>query len=297
MKITNPGHDVVLKAANGDLAAIDAVLLSIQPGVYNLAVRMLGNRDDAADAAQEILMKVVTHLGSFRGDAAFTTWVFQIARNHLLTASTRSRESPEVSLDAIAERLQTGLDFAAWHGSGHADAERALTPEDKLAARQTALGCTQSFLMALDREQRLVTLLDSVFNLSSQEAADVLDISAAAYRQRLARTRAVLDPFVKRTCGLANSEAACRCERQLPAIKHLRAQEPAGTKPATVIAIHRAELAEAERQFDQLLHLSAAAALLRAHPEYRAPESMIGAIRAVLRSAGYWDGEGGRALQ
>ena len=133
MKITNPGHDVVAKAANGDLAAIDAVLLSIQPGVYNLAVRMLGNRDDAADAAQEILMKVVTHLGSFRGDAAFTTWVFQIARNHLLTASTRSRESPEVSLDAIAERLQTGLDFAARLGS-HANAERALTPEDKLAA-------------------------------------------------------------------------------------------------------------------------------------------------------------------
>ena len=149
----------------------------------------------------------------------------------------------------------------------------------------------------LDREQRLVTLLDSVFNLSSQEAADVLDISAAAYRQRLARTRAVLDPFVKRTCGLANSEAACRCERRLPAIKHLRAQEPAGTKPATVIAIHRAELAEAERQFDQLLHLSDAAALLRSHPGYRAPESMIGAIRAVLRSAGYWDGEGGRSLQ
>ena len=110
--------------------------------------------------------------------------------------------------------------------------------------------------MALDREQRLVYLLDSVFNLSSQEAADVLDISAAAYRQRLARTRAVLDPFVKRTCGLANSEAACRCERQLPAIKHLRA-----------------------------------------HPEYRAPESMIGATRAVLRSAGYWDGKGGRSLQ
>ncbi len=172
------------------LMYLNAVLLSIQPGVYNLAVRMLGNRDDAADAAQEILMKVVTHLSSFRGDAAFTTWVFQIARNHLLTASTRSRESPEVSLDAIAERLQTGLDFAA------------------------------------------------------------------AYRQRLARTRAVLDPFVQRTCGLANSEAACRCERQLPAIKHLRA-----------------------------------------HPEYRAPESMIGATRAVLRSAGYWDGKGGRSLQ
>ena len=53
---------------------------------------------------------------------------------------TRSRESPEVSLDAIAERLQTGLDFAARQGSSHADAERALTPADKLAARYRERG-------------------------------------------------------------------------------------------------------------------------------------------------------------
>jgi RNA polymerase sigma factor (sigma-70 family) len=109
MKIADPGPAVIQRATQGDLAALDATLLAIQPGVFNLAVRMLGNREDAADATQEILLKVVTHLGSFRQQAAFTTWVFQIARNHLLTASTRSRESPEVSLEALGERLEQGL--------------------------------------------------------------------------------------------------------------------------------------------------------------------------------------------
>jgi RNA polymerase sigma factor (sigma-70 family) len=112
MKILDPGPAAVQQAIDGNLAAIDRVLMAIQPGVFNLAVRMLGNREDGADATQEILLKVVTHLASFRGDAAFPTWVFKIARNHLLTAATRSQEAPTVSLDAIAARLEAGLDFA-----------------------------------------------------------------------------------------------------------------------------------------------------------------------------------------
>jgi len=185
MKISDPGPAVLQAATGGDLAALDTILLAIQPGVFNLAVRMLGNREDAADATQEILLKVVTHLGSFRADAAFTTWVYQVARNHLLTAATRSKESPEVSLEGIAERLQQGLDFFAASLGDPDGAARSLTPEDKLEARQVALGCTQNMLMALDRDQRLVYVLDIVFGLPSAQAAQVLAISPEAYRQRL----------------------------------------------------------------------------------------------------------------
>ena len=285
MKITDPGPDTVRAATNGDLASLDAVLLAIQRGVYNLAVRMLGNRDDGADATQEILLKVVTHLASFRGEAAFTTWVFQIARNHLLTAITRSKESPEVSLEGIGERLQAGLELGATL-TGMDGGETLLTPEDKVAARQVALGCTQNMLMALDREQRLVYVLDAIFGLPSKEAAQVLGITPQAFRQRLARARAKLDAFASSTCGLVNPDAACRCERQLPAVRHVRAS--AAATPPTLIAVHRAELAEAERHFDSLVRMGDAAALFRAHPTYRAPESMRGAIRAVLSAEGYW---------
>lgn len=277
MKIPDIAPDRLRAALGGDLLAIDEILVAIQPGVHNLAVRMLGQRDDAADATQEILLKVVTHLASFRGEAAFSTWVYQIARHHLLTASTRARESPEVSLDAMAERLQAGLDFAATLP----DAERVLTPEDKLAARQVALGCTQNMLMTLDREQRLAYLLDVVFALPSQEAAAVLGIGAAAYRQRVSRARRALDGFAQRTCGLANPDAACHCEKQLPALRSL---------PGRRIALHAEhprEVEEAQAHFDAFVRLSDAAALFRAHPEYRAPDQLIAAIRAVLRHEGY----------
>lgn len=284
MKIADPGSDTLQAATRGDLAALDRVLLAIQPGVFNLAVRMLGNREDAADAAQEILLRVVTHLGSFRGEAAFTTWVFGIARNHLLTAATHSRETPEVSLESIGERLGQGLDYAASLGDPHG-AARVLTPEDKLAARQVALGCTQNMLMALDREQRLAYILDVVFSLPSRQAADVLDVTPDAYRQRLSRARARLDGFATGTCGEVSREAACLCERQLPAVRQVAASGiPAAPRLA---ALHQVEVEQAGRQFDALVRMGDAAALFRAHPEYQVPDKLRGAIRAVLLAEGY----------
>jgi RNA polymerase sigma factor (sigma-70 family) len=283
MKIPNPEPELLRASVRGELAAIDALLRAIEPAVYNLAVRMLGQRDDAADATQEILLKVVTHLGGFRGEALFSTWVFQAARNHLLTASTRAKESPETSLEALSDRLQAGLEFNAVQGDG-----ASLTPEDKLAARQTALACTQGMLMTLDREHRLVFVLDLLFGLPSKEGAAVTGLSDAAYRQRLSRARAKLDAFAQRTCGLANADAACRCEKQLPALRHL--QRSSAASAPSVIAIQPIEQAEVERALDGLVRISDAAGVLRAHPEYRAPEALRGAIRAVLRSEGYGEG-------
>ncbi len=279
MKINNPDPVLLQEATDGDLAALDRLLRLLQPGVYNLALRMLGQRDDAADATQEILLKIVTHLGSFRGQAAFSTWVFQVARNHLLTAATRAREFPTVSFDTIGHKLEAGLDLAA----GLSGPQRVLTPEDKLAARQVALSCTQGMLMALDRPHRLAYVLDLLFDLDSQQAGEVLAITAAAYRQRLSRARERVEGFARRTCGRINAEAACRCERQLPAILHARQQGLVA--PPGIAADSAVEQAEAERTFDALVQLGDAAALFRAHPAYQAPEAMLAAIRLMLQSA------------
>jgi len=286
MKIPDVDPDVLRAALGGHLGSIDTILLAIQPGVFNLSVRMLGNREDASDATQEILLKVVTHLAGFRGEAAFSTWVHRVARNHLLTALTQSKESPEVSLQAIAERLQVGLDLGA-SLPGAVSGDVSLTPEDKLAARQVALGCTQNMLMSLDREQRLAYVLDTVFGLSSLQAAQVLEITSDAYRKRLSRARETLDPFVRATCGLVNADAACRCERQLPALRHVAPLRASGA-PISIAAVGRRELTEAEQHLGALMRMSDAAAVFRAHPEFGAPEAMIGAVRGVLRAEGYW---------
>src|SRR5262245_33544590 len=73
----------VRAAAAGDRTAAREVLEAVQHDVYGLSLRMLGHPADAEDAAQEILVIVLTHLGSFRGESSLRTWVWRIAANHL----------------------------------------------------------------------------------------------------------------------------------------------------------------------------------------------------------------------
>jgi RNA polymerase sigma factor (sigma-70 family) len=289
MKINDPGPGVLLAATQGDMLALDRLLIAIQPGVYNLSVRVLGQRDDAADAAQEILLKVVTHLGSFRGNSSFTTWVWRVAHNHLMTAATRNAESPAVSLESIAERLDAGLDFASRSLTEGGDSA-SLTPQDQLEARQLALACTQSMLMALDREQRLIYLLDTVFDLPSKQAAEVVGISPVSYRQRLSRVRARLQSFMGQSCGLVAEDAACRCERQLPAVRHQQAKHTGRAKPP-VVPIRAVGQHEAEQQFAAFKRICDVASVFRGHPDYQVPDKLRSAIRAVLTQEGFMQQE------
>ena len=79
-------------AQQGDQAALEMVLCAIQDRVYGLALRMLWYPADAEDASQELLIKVMTHLSSFRRDSSFLTWVYHIACNHLLTKRTMPKQ-------------------------------------------------------------------------------------------------------------------------------------------------------------------------------------------------------------
>jgi RNA polymerase sigma factor (sigma-70 family) len=282
-----PSSQALDRARSGDMAALDALLAGIQSAVFNFAARMLGNREDAADSTQEILLKVVTHLGAFRGEAAFTTWVWSIAQNHLLRARTRSAESPELSLEAIEEKLGAGMAIAErLHSDTAASSARVLTPEDKLEARQVAVGCTQQMLMALDRDQRAVYVLDTVFDLPSAGAAQVLGLTPEAYRQRLSRARARLDGFMHGQCGLVSTQAACRCEAQVATRRHLSSMPPKAPAPRT-LKLQPVELVEAQRTFEAFTRVGDAAAVMRQVPELEAPDSMRDAIRAVLTQEGF----------
>lgn len=74
---------LVAQATAGDKKALETLVAGVQDIVFNLSLRMLGTFADAEDATQDILLRMITHLSSFRGESAFTTWVFGIAVNHL----------------------------------------------------------------------------------------------------------------------------------------------------------------------------------------------------------------------
>ncbi len=77
-------EQLVEKAKQGNRQALEKLIKKIQSRIYDLSLKMLGFAEDAEDATQEIIIKIITHLSSFRGESLFKTWSFRIAANHLL---------------------------------------------------------------------------------------------------------------------------------------------------------------------------------------------------------------------
>jgi RNA polymerase sigma factor (sigma-70 family) len=191
------------RAVEGDHRALEELVSRIRGDVHRLASRMLRHAPDAEDASQEILIKVVTHLASFRGESAFRTWVWRVACNHLL--ATRRTRAERAGIFAILVG-QSGTDGAL------VTAQPSLSPEQALAMERVKACCTRGFL-SVDRDHRVALLLSEIFELGSEEAAEVLAIKPAAFRKRLSRAKERMRAFMAGHCAMVG-RARCRgCAR------------------------------------------------------------------------------------
>jgi RNA polymerase sigma factor (sigma-70 family) len=213
MTMTNPTPDptyLVPLALGGDLSALQTLLVSIQKPIFRLTLRMLGNRADAEDGTQEILLKVTTALSTFRGDSQFLTWAYRIAVNHVL-ADLRKNKVAINSLEQLSIGLKNGLAF----GAGRSEP----SPEENIEAFEVFVKCTQRMLSALDVDDRIAYVLGDLCDFSANEAALAIGVSSAAFRQRLSRARVKLSGFMNNECGVVDTKNSCRCAKQVPAAK------------------------------------------------------------------------------
>ncbi|MDD5275169.1 MAG: RNA polymerase sigma factor [Methylovulum sp.] len=263
----------VHRAQQGERAALEIVVRAIQSDVHKLATRFLCCPHDAEDATQEILIRIITGLGSFRGDSAFRTWVYRVASNALLSLRQQRLEQQGLAFDNFAEDLAQGLSDQYWLS------EDKLS--DSLLLEEVKIGCTLAMLQCLDRKSRLAYILGEIMELDHQQAAEVLDIAPAAFRKRLSRARADIVAFMQDYCGLVNPGNACRC--------HKRA--------GTAIALGRVDAAQLQfasspqqaKQFPQVLayirqleQSQRAAALYQSHPETKPSNAFIDWLRQLL---------------
>ncbi|MFT3837220.1 MAG: RNA polymerase sigma factor [Myxococcaceae bacterium] len=202
-------NELARRAAEGDKSALGTLCARLQGPVYRLSLRMLGDPDDAKDATQEILIKAVTHLSSFEGRSALTTWVFTLASRHLLQLSQRPKEQATTA-EELAARLDQGLALA--------EKVSALNPTDApLLERELQLACTHGMLTVLSRPERLAYVLADVLGASDRIGGEICEVTPVAFRQRLARARAVMRPLLQERCSLADPKNPCRCEKQAKA--------------------------------------------------------------------------------
>lgn len=263
--------ELVSRAQEGDAAALDQLLRAIKDDVYGLSMRILGAPADAEDATQEILTKVAVHVGSFRAESAFSTWVFRIAVRHVMRFR-KSQKEGFVEFDLVEAMIRSG------DGTEVPPVE---TVEDRLRAEEVKIGCTGAMLLSLDREHRIAWALGEVFDLASDEAAAVLEISPATYRKRLQRARDRLAGFMQRTCGLVDEAQPCRCPRQV-AVNRAHGTIDFDKLLFVTHEAHEPPRRAARARLGEVTAIERAAEVLRSHPDYVAPERLIPAVRALV---------------
>lgn len=250
--------DALITAARaGDRSAAAEILTRYQERIYRYGLRMCGDEESAREVLQETMLAAFRHLPGFRGDAALSTWLFQIARSFCI--KERRGVRPTSALDA-------GL------------ADGAPPPDAQVHARQIGQALAAA-ISALPPEQREVLVLRDVEGLSAQDAADIIGIEVGALKSRLHRARTALRERL--AAVLETAEQPC------PELAHELAAY-AGTDAE----IDQATCAKIEAHLRGCRHCAAACdalkrtvSLCRSLPQGAVPAAVRDSVRTALLAA------------
>jgi len=199
---------LVERAVAGSREALRELVSRHQTFIFNVALKMYGSHADAEDLTQEVLVKVITALRTFRQQSAFRTWLYRIAVNHFLRARRRGME-------VLVDDFATYFDQIA--AVPDTESEDIADGAPELAAgtvEELRIRCTTGMLMCLTREQRLTFILGDIFGVEHRLGGELLAISPANFRVRLARARGELRNWMQLRCGLVNEANPCRCPKK-----------------------------------------------------------------------------------
>lgn len=172
-------------ARRGDVGSFNQLVLSYQSMAYNLAYRILSDRDAAADATQDAFLSAFKAMGKFRG-GSFKAWLLRIVTNACYDQLRLKQRRPATSLDALLVLEPAPVQSLTDPGE---------SPEE-YAVRQELRGAIQVGIGILPPEQRIALVLSDVQGLSYQEIAEVTGASLGTVKSRLSRARSKLRDFL-----------------------------------------------------------------------------------------------------
>ena len=173
---------IVRKVLGGDANAFETLVLEYEKNVYNIALRMTGNSEDAADMTQEAFIKAYNSLQSFRGDSKFSVWLYRIVSNVCLDFLRSKNRRPTVSL-SVEDDAQ--LDVA----------DESQSPE-LLLDRKLTRDSVRRGLDSLPPDYRQILLLREIQGLSYDEIAQALSLEVGTVKSRIFRARKRLCTFL-----------------------------------------------------------------------------------------------------
>ena len=199
-------REIIERVLAGDNDAFGVLVERYQSKVYNLALRMTGSEDDAADMAQETFLRAWRSLPAFQFESAFSTWLFRMTHNICIDHLRSKKRKPTVSLtmqdDGGEETAQLDLPDPG------PDPEQSLlqSEERTLVARA---------LQALPADYREILTLRAIDDLSYQKIAEILHLQEGTVKSRLSRARAQLRKIVLAMGNNSEGPASNQAERRM----------------------------------------------------------------------------------
>ncbi|MBV9871301.1 MAG: RNA polymerase sigma factor [Frankiaceae bacterium] len=179
---------LVRACQRGEPNALDALIRATYADVYALSRRMLADPDEAADATQEVFVRVMRSVIGFRGESAFGTWLHRVTVNVCLTMLRKRSRQRETGVVAGSTPFGLPDDEMKLIATEPAPDEIAITHD--LAARSEAA------LATLPEETRTVVVLRDIEGLSTKEVADLLGVTESVVKVRLHRAHAKLRSLI-----------------------------------------------------------------------------------------------------
>lgn len=197
--------ELVKLATSGDKKALQNLIIRHQIFIYNLALKMTKNIEDAEDLTQEVFINAITSLSKFEGKSKFRTWLYRITVNYFLNTKKRKSELKVI-------------DFETYFNSIDNMPNNELTNQEQNdlteSIEELRISCTAGMLLCLDREQRMIYILGEMFDIDHNLGSEILGITAGNFRIRLMRARQDLNNWMNERCGLVNKANPCRCAKK-----------------------------------------------------------------------------------
>ncbi len=165
----------------GDDAAIEQALTLLQNTVFSFSMRVCGQREDAEDTMQEVLLKTVPHLPKFDSPKALVVWLYRVAKNRCLMSRRRSKFAPHPDL-SLEELMPYRKELEQLGSDG------SINPES-FAIRSQEAGRLRDAIQRLAPQYRIVLVLRDMEGLTDEEVAEITGLRSGTVRVRLHRAR------------------------------------------------------------------------------------------------------------
>ncbi len=195
-------------ALGGSKQALEKLIYRHQAWIYNIALRMVFYPQEAEDITQEVLIKIITKLSSFRKESAFRTWAYRIVINQVLNMKKSMGEKKHSdNFDEYWRIIENTPD-------SDLPLQENYKVEMSTLVNEVKVSCMSGMLLCLDREQRLVFILGGIFQVTDKIGAEIMDTTRDNFRQKLSRARKQLYNFMHNRCGLMDKNNPCSCEKK-----------------------------------------------------------------------------------